>query len=140
MMKTKQRMTKKDFIAKMKAKLGIDWEISYAAEGCKTVGKGIEPFTDPIFGKRILEDGFKMGSSSWVLICCKKIAEHTIKEKVKGELARLLVFEASEAAVSKANVNRYWAQIVGSKFTTMDYNAIPLKSPEDALKYLTGWH
>lgn len=127
-------------------KLGVDWDLIETEErsSFRHIKLGIYNFTDPIFGKRICDDGFKIGTSSWVVWRGTHLKSYRLAGKHYGVECLLGVFQIPNIVEIRKHIPQcaeYWCQMYSltNYFPIYDMNAIPLKSAADAENYLTGW-
>lgn len=130
--------------------LGLQWSPKdFGLTGYKSTEDGFAVKPGFMGMTRPFWNNMLFGSSSFCFVYCQVIARHPLTDQVFGEFpgTELWVFEIpgdiySAAVEQIGDQGRYLALPVckTNPFPSHDYNPILLHSPEDARKYLTGWH
>jgi hypothetical protein len=140
--------TARQINAHVKQKLGVSWDLLDSADLNNVVLKpGISVEEHPPFPARLLQDGWKVGTTSWCCVCCNVLKRVPIAIPGLKESVNLVLFEVPEDTMAiltrrlAGGLPRYFAQPVGcdSFFPCYNWNPIPLRSVEEFEKYLTGW-
>lgn len=129
----------------VKDKWGVHWDL--IQEENIELSKGIGLYNDPFFGERVVQDGWKIGTSSWVLAVCKKVNLLDLDQIrqfnfQKPKLAIAQVTNLEELRKFLPLIPEFWCQPIDieKEFPAYNWNPIPLQSVEDGVNYLTGWN
>jgi hypothetical protein len=129
----------------VKKKLNVKWDVIELEQAPHVeLEKGIHQrkmFPIPGAPMRLWHDGLLVGSITWCCIKCEVISSRPMKKIGGYDNAVQLVTFKTPNELGSHGVNPYFCAVISpiEYFPCYNWNPIPMKSPDEAGRYLTGW-